>query len=177
MRKLIEINQEHVIECDNPMCDYSVSNPSGDPNVDISEYLNQECPKCGENLLTEEDLRDYKKVLKLINRMNWWFSWVTIFIPKKKKLTKASVKVHDGVDLVEKTSFTPFYFEGNMYYDLIDSKEKFNDLVEAYKGHGDLGLAKEYVGDMPRNEIAFGFYSEYQGKQTLGEWMKLNNII
>jgi hypothetical protein len=98
-RKLIEINQEHVIECDNPMCDYSVDNPSGDPNVDISEHLNQECPKCGENLLTEEDLLDYKKMLRMINIMNFWFSWVTIFISEKKKPDQSTIKVHKGMKI------------------------------------------------------------------------------
>ena len=102
MRKLIEINQEHVIECDNLECDYAVANPSGDPSTDLTEYLNQECPKCGENLLTEEDLRDYKKLLRLINRLNWCFSWVTIFIPKNKKPSEGSVKVHDGIEMNEK---------------------------------------------------------------------------
>jgi hypothetical protein len=99
MRKLIEINQEHVIECDNPDCDFNVANPSGDPNTDLTEYLNKECPKCGDNLLTEEDLREYKKVLRLINRMNWWLSWVTIFMPKKKKRDEGSIKVHDGIEI------------------------------------------------------------------------------
>ena len=102
MRKLIEINQEHIIECDNPECDYAVANPSGDPNVDLTEYLNQECPKCGDNLLTEEDLRDYMIVLKLINRLNWWFSWVTIFRRKNKKREEVSLKVHDGIKMNEK---------------------------------------------------------------------------
>ena len=101
MRKLIEIDQENLVECDDLECDFEVTNETKDPNVDITSYLNQPCPKCGENLLTEEDLYDYKKVLKLINRLNWWFSWVTIFIPKSKKPYEGSVKVHDGIKMEE----------------------------------------------------------------------------
>jgi hypothetical protein len=47
---------EHVnisgIKCDNPLCDYI------DASVKFEEYadwVNKSCPKCGENLLTQED--------------------------------------------------------------------------------------------------------------------------
>ena len=40
------------IKCDNSSCDYT------DMSVDVSEYpkwIDKPCPKCGENLLTQED--------------------------------------------------------------------------------------------------------------------------
>lgn len=76
-----------------------------------------------------------------------------------------------------KEQFTPFYFEGNMYFGLIDSKETFNELMKAYRGHADISTARAYDGSMPMDKPSFGFYSEYRGKQTLGQWMKQNNII
>ena len=83
--------------CD--LCGYEITNETKDPNADISVYLDQPCPTCGANLLTKKDLKDYRKVMRLINRLNWWFSWVTIFIPKNKKQTEGSVKVHDGIKI------------------------------------------------------------------------------
>lgn len=41
------------IKCDNPKCDYQ------DMSVDVNDYknwVNKPCPKCGANLLTQEDL-------------------------------------------------------------------------------------------------------------------------
>ena len=101
MRKLIEIDQENLVECDNFECDFEVTNETKDPNSDISVYLNQPCPECGENLLTEEDLNDYKKIMRIINFLNRWFSWVTIFRRKKDKPFEGSVKVHNGIKMEE----------------------------------------------------------------------------
>lgn len=45
----------HGIRCDNPNCDYE------DMTVQMEDYeqwLNKPCPKCGQNLLTEEDYRN-----------------------------------------------------------------------------------------------------------------------
>ena len=50
----------HGIKCDNPTCDYN------DMSVKLEEYpewVNKPCPKCGENLLKEED---YKMVLDML---------------------------------------------------------------------------------------------------------------
>lgn len=103
MLKLIELNQEHLIVCNNTNCDFKVPNETGDPNTCIKQYLNVACPKCGENLLTEEDYLNNQKLLNAINWMNKWFSWTTIFIPKKKKPTKAIACTHKGISIeVEK---------------------------------------------------------------------------
>lgn len=97
------MNQEHLVVCDNKNCDFKVLNETGDPNVSIKQYLNVACPKCGENLLTEEDYLNSLKLLNAINWINKWFSWITIFIPKSKKVTKATAHTHKGISIeVEK---------------------------------------------------------------------------
>ncbi len=98
MRKLIEIKQENLIECDNQNCDYVIVNQSSNPNKSIKQYINKPCPKCGENLLTEKDYLDSEKFMRVLNWMNKWFSWVTIFIPKKYE-TKSTAKVHNGIEI------------------------------------------------------------------------------
>jgi hypothetical protein len=98
-RKLIEINQEYLIVCDNKQCDYKIKNPTGDSNEDISRYLNMPCPKCSENLLTEQDYLQSIKVLKIVKWFNKWFSWTMIFVPKKAKQESLFVKCHNGLKI------------------------------------------------------------------------------
>lgn len=86
-RKLIEAIQKDLIVCDNNSCDFKIVPTTGDINEDISMYLNVECPKCGENLLTEEDYINSLKLTKAVNWINKWFSWLTFFIPSKKEST------------------------------------------------------------------------------------------
>ncbi len=53
MEKNIEIS-ESGLQCDNPNCDWI------DPTITFDNYkdwLNKPCPKCGENLLTDEDYK------------------------------------------------------------------------------------------------------------------------
>ena len=49
----IEKTNNGGIKCDNPNCDFLDPNA---PDDRIAEWLNVPCPKCGENLLTQEDL-------------------------------------------------------------------------------------------------------------------------
>lgn len=94
MKKLIEVLPvKNLIECDN--CDYVVPHPTGDINYIGYEYLNKPCPKCGTNLLTLEDLNFYKTSIKIINFLNKWFSWLTIF-SRNKKEKKVVLKTKDG---------------------------------------------------------------------------------
>ena len=97
MKKLIEMNQEFLIVCDNKNCDFKIPNETGDPNINIKQYLNTPCPKCGENLLTEKDYLNSLKLLKTINWINKWFSWVTIFTFKRENPTKAVVHTHEKI--------------------------------------------------------------------------------
>ena len=100
MRKLIEKQQNSLVTCDNPNCDYTV------PFADATEkclvlFIDKPCPKCGENLLTMEDYLQHQNLMKVVNFINRWFSWITIFYSKKAwaKRQSVSVHVHDGVKM------------------------------------------------------------------------------
>lgn len=97
-KKLIELEQEFLVECDNPLCDHKVKNETGDPYADIDLYLNVPCPKCGENLLTEDDLYEYKKFLRLVKWVNRWFSWTLFFVPGAKT-HRGEVHVHKRINI------------------------------------------------------------------------------
>ena len=68
MKNALEINISGIV-CDNPNCDFT------DPNVKVEDYdkwLNKPCPKCGENLLTDDDYRNVQFLLameKLANKI------------------------------------------------------------------------------------------------------------
>ena len=100
-RKLIDTHQEFLIVCDNKQCDFKIENISGDPNEDTRKYINMPCPICRENLLTEEDYKQGLKVLKAINWLNKWFSWLTIFSSKKENKDNVVIHCHNGV-MIEK---------------------------------------------------------------------------
>jgi phage FluMu protein Com len=102
MRKLIEITQDFLIQCDNQNCGYKVMNPSQDPYIDTKDYINKECPQCGSCLLTQADYELTQKLLKTVKFTNRWFSWLTLFIPKKKMTEKISAHVHNGVNINSK---------------------------------------------------------------------------
>lgn len=64
--KNVEMTSGGII-CDNPKCDYA------DETVTVEMYddfLNKPCPKCGENLLTEEDLDLVMRLRSLGNFLN-----------------------------------------------------------------------------------------------------------
>ncbi len=99
MRKLIEIHQEYSIVCDNKECDFKIKSFTGDPNQDISMYINVPCPMCGENLLTEDDYKLNMKILKAVKWMNRWFSWITFFNPRKSEKDSIYVHAHKGIKI------------------------------------------------------------------------------
>lgn len=96
-RKLIELEQEALIECDNPVCSYVIPNAEKDPNAPIIQYLNQPCPECGENLLTEKDYLEAERFMRIVNWLNKYFSWVMYLFPKNVKKSEAQIKIHNGV--------------------------------------------------------------------------------
>lgn len=53
------------IKCDNPKCDWVEKNVE-----DYSIWLNKPCPKCGENVLTEQDYNAAKKIHELKDFLN-----------------------------------------------------------------------------------------------------------
>lgn len=94
--KIIELNQEYLIVCDNTKCDYKVINETGDPNIEIKHFIDSPCPNCGENLLTEKDYNDSISLLKTINWANKWFGWLSMFYRKRKAYSQSTIHVHKG---------------------------------------------------------------------------------
>ena len=97
MRKLIETsnNLGPLVVCDNPNCTYEVPR---DGNKQLTDYLNVPCPKCGENLLTQQDLQTYLTTMRVVKFLNKWFSWTTIFFSDKNYTVK-QVSFHDGLHI------------------------------------------------------------------------------
>ena len=63
------------IKCDSKECDYA------DMDVKFEDYpnwVNKSCPKCGENLLTEEDLNSTKMLIEIIKGANEIFKDLNI---------------------------------------------------------------------------------------------------
>lgn len=54
------------IKCDNPSCDYRDDSVSYE---DYQDWLNKPCPCCGENLLTQEDLDNFKETMNQFKMM------------------------------------------------------------------------------------------------------------
>jgi hypothetical protein len=100
-RKLIEVHQEFLIVCDNKQCDYKIENLTGDPNQETFKYVNMPCPQCGDNLLTIEDYMQSKKVMRIVNWLNKWFSWLVWFSPLNATKKKVKVHVHSGVKITD----------------------------------------------------------------------------
>lgn len=96
--KVIEADQEFLITCDNPTCDYTIVNETRDWETETKQYINMPCPKCGENLLTQEDYDTSKMLQNMIKWINKWFGWLSIFITKKKAY-KSVVHVHKGIHI------------------------------------------------------------------------------
>lgn len=55
------------MKCDNPNCDYSTNEVD---NSKLEEWIGRPCPKCGENLLTQEDYENAKHVLDGLDFVN-----------------------------------------------------------------------------------------------------------
>ena len=99
MRKLIEIKKKSLIICDNEDCDYDIPYSKEGEQI-IHQYINEPCPQCGENLLTLEDYRLYMKLTRIVNFLNKWFSWITIFY-KVDDSKKTTIHIHNGINFIE----------------------------------------------------------------------------
>lgn len=66
MEKNIELGESGLV-CDNPNCDYVNKEVKFE---DYPGWVNKPCPKCGENLLTEEDLDNARIVHFAIDYIN-----------------------------------------------------------------------------------------------------------
>ena len=66
MKKNIETTFS-VVKCDNPNCDWkhTLANTS-----EMADWVNVPCPKCGTKVLTENDLKSFERMQKLIEGIN-----------------------------------------------------------------------------------------------------------
>ncbi len=69
-----------------------------------------------------------------------------------------------------------FFFDGNLYTGLIQSSEDWKKVKEAYRVGPDPKKAKVFTGSENTDLPKFGFYMEYTGILTLGEWAKVNDM-
>lgn len=97
MKKLIIIEERDLVVCDNPTCDFKIPSTS---DINIVDCINKPCPECGENLLTEKDYLQYVNVMKVVDWLNKWFSWLTIF-ERKNQRKKATLHVHNGLNITK----------------------------------------------------------------------------
>jgi hypothetical protein len=78
------------------------------------------------------------------------------------------------------TQFKSFWFEGQLYFREVKNEEEAVRLLEAY-GDDFERLKKAKVKPSSQKPgayvIAFGFYPEYDGELTLGEWLAENNML
>lgn len=91
MKNALEINISG-IKCDNPNCDYD------DMSIKVEEYeqwLNKPCPKCGENLLTEDDYRNTQFLLEVTKIANKIYPK----IEDDEKIVTMSVKMNGTGDM------------------------------------------------------------------------------
>jgi len=97
IEKLIEMNDPHTLTCDAANCGFIFETPERDV-ANLHKYIGTPCPKCGANLLTKEDHISYMTLLKVVNFINKWFSWITLFGIGKNRST-VECKVHEGVHI------------------------------------------------------------------------------
>jgi len=97
-RKLIEQYQEKFVVCDNDDCGYEI--PFND-KLNLFDFIDKECPNCGDNLLTNEDYIMSLKIQKCIDFINKWFSWTLIFSGKirEEDYSKVGLHVHKGIKI------------------------------------------------------------------------------
>jgi len=73
--------KESVIKCDNPNCDYINRDVAIE---DFHNWVDKPCPKCGSNLLTNQDYKTLEGLLHMINILN-------ILLPEEKESEKTSI--------------------------------------------------------------------------------------
>lgn len=55
------------LKCDNPSCDWKDETVAID---DYEKWLDKPCPKCGQNVLTQQDLDNAKGILAMMEMVN-----------------------------------------------------------------------------------------------------------
>jgi len=96
------------LKCDNSTCDHY-----GKANVkDYKTLLNKPCPKCGQSLLTPDDLVNVMKINRAVDAINKYLGWLDyVFHPfggRVNVISTAPVNFKDGKTVIgDFTKVTP----------------------------------------------------------------------
>jgi hypothetical protein len=73
---------------------------------------------------------------------------------------------------------TPFFFDGNRWFDTVDSAAQWRRLVDEYLGDVDrlLGAVVQSPDVVSGGVLRFGFRRKRAGAVTLGEWASARGV-
>ena len=95
--KVLEGPRDTEIICDNKHCDFKALSV---PDRAVKAFMNVECPRCGDVLLTKEDYAHFvvfRKIMGIINVLCFPFMFVaTILRGSKNEGSYASYHHHNG---------------------------------------------------------------------------------
>ena len=115
MGKNIEFTSKG-LKCDNEKCDWKDETIQFE---DFDQWLNKPCPKCGENLLTQEDYNNSMLMLDVVNFINSLSKEELIEYNKKIDMEKLKqtdlLKDAEGLELLDESKE-----EGNYTMTIID---------------------------------------------------------
>ena len=111
MKNIEIVEQSHGLKCDNPNCNYTDSEHI--PHTELENHIGRPCPKCGENLLTEEDCKNAVAFYNAIDFINTLSEDELLKLTKQmgleNKLTDmglsaedlihATVDLHNGINI------------------------------------------------------------------------------
>ena len=97
--ELIEIKETGLI-CDNKNCDYVDKTVLHTDN--LANFINKQCPKCNENLLTQQDYELNQKALEVIACINKNYGDRDNSSNTKEldKYINASVSCHENIKII-----------------------------------------------------------------------------
>lgn len=73
------------------------------------------------------------------------------------------------------SNFKPFWFDGNQWFGFVDTPKKAKDLLKYYN-YEEIRRARCVGKKFDSKLVArFGFYNEYRGDLTLGQWIDKND--
>lgn len=96
-KKLLHIRQQDFLKCDNESCDFVLKDKASDRTEE--SYINEPCPECGENLLTEDDFVRHRKVLGFIKLINKWFGWLGTYPDDERNEVVREINCHKKINI------------------------------------------------------------------------------
>lgn len=96
--KILEGQERTDIVCDNPDCDFTMDTR----NEIVGLFVNEPCPKCGENLLTQKDYMIFSVIHKTFAVINFVFGWVRVFYTEADRKSVLIGSVNGKITLKDK---------------------------------------------------------------------------